>query len=154
MHTLVPGTDSYDPCNSQSGRGERKIFIISPIKDTGDYAKAVTLGPWKTSGWGWLPEETTETRGWNVSPTPNFTEGRRAGQLVSSVIQSCPALCDPMDCSTPGFPVDHQLLGLDETHVHRVGDAIQPFHPLSSPSPPVFNLSQHQGLFQWVSSSH
>ena len=63
-------------------------------------------------------------------------------------------LCDPMDCSTPGFPVHHQLLELTQTHVHQVGDAIQPSHPLSSPSPPTFYLSKHQGLFQWVSSSH
>ena len=59
-----------------------------------------------------------------------------------------------MDCSTPGFPVHHQLPELAQTHVHRVGNAIQPCHPLSSPSPPTFSLSQHQGLFQWVSSSH
>ena len=72
----------------------------------------------------------------------------------SSVAQSCPTLCNPMDCSTPGFPVHHQLLELAQTHVHRVGDAIQPSHPLSSPSPPTFNLSQHQGLFQGVSSLH
>ena len=72
----------------------------------------------------------------------------------SSVTQSCPSLCDPMDCSIPGFPVHHQLPELTQTHVHRVGDAIQPSHPLSSPSPPAFKLSQHQGLFQWVSSLH
>ena len=66
----------------------------------------------------------------------------------SLVTQSCPTLCDPMDCSTPGFPVHHQLLELAQTQIHRVGDAIQPSHPLSSPSPPAFNLSQHQGLFQ------
>ena len=72
----------------------------------------------------------------------------------SSVTQLCLTLCDPMDCSTPGFPVHHQLLELAQTHVHWVGDAIQPSHPLSSPSPPGFNLSQHQGLFQWVSPSH
>ena len=65
----------------------------------------------------------------------------------SSVDRSCPTLCDPMDCSTPGLPVLHQLLELAQTHVHRVGDAIQPSHPLSTPSPPAFNLSQHQGLF-------
>ena len=59
-----------------------------------------------------------------------------------------------MDCSTPGLPVHHQLPELVQTHVHWVGDAIQPSHPLSSPSPPALNLSQHQGLFQWVSSSH
>ena len=68
--------------------------------------------------------------------------------MFSSIAQSCPTLCDPMDCSTPGFPVHHQLLELTQTHVHQVGDAIQPSHPLSSPSPPTFSLSQHQGLFQ------
>ena len=72
----------------------------------------------------------------------------------SSVSQSCLTLCDPMNCSMPGFPVHHQLLELAQIHVHRVGDAIQPSHPLSSPSPPTFHLSQHQGLFQWVSSLH
>ena len=72
----------------------------------------------------------------------------------SSVIQSCPTLCDPMDCSTPGLPVHHQLPEFTQTHVHCVSDAIQPSHPLSSPSPPTFNLSQNQGLFKWVSSSH
>ena len=72
----------------------------------------------------------------------------------SSVAQSCPTLFNPMDCSIPDFPVHHQLLELAQTHVHRVGDAIQPSHPLSSPSPPAFNLFQCQDLFQWVSSSH
>ena len=67
---------------------------------------------------------------------------------------SCVWLWDPMDCSTPGFPVHHQLLELTQTHVHWVGDTIQPSHLLSSPSPPTFNLSQHQGLFKWHSSSH
>ena len=71
-----------------------------------------------------------------------------------SVPQACPTLCDPMDCSTPGFPVHHQFLEPTQTHVHCIGDAIQPSHPLLSPSPPAFNLSQHQGFFQWVGSSH
>ena len=66
----------------------------------------------------------------------------------SSLAQWCPTLCDPMDCSTLGFPVLHYLPELAQTNVHRVGDAIQPSHPLSSPSPPAFILSQHQGLFQ------
>ena len=66
----------------------------------------------------------------------------------SSVTQSCLTVCDPMDCSSSGFPVHHQLPERTQTHVHRIGDAIQPTHPLSSPSPPAFNLSQHQGLFQ------
>ena len=68
--------------------------------------------------------------------------------------QSCLTLCNPMKCSTPGFPVYHQLLELTQTHVYRVSDAIQPSHPRSSPSPPDFNLFQHQGLFKQVSSSH
>ena len=72
----------------------------------------------------------------------------------SSVSQSCLTLCDPMDCSTPGLPVHHQLPEFIQTHVHWVGDAIQKSPPLSSPSPPAFNLSQHQGLFKWVSTSH
>ena len=67
---------------------------------------------------------------------------------------TCLTLCYPMDCSMLGLPAHHQLPELTQTHVHRVGDAIQPSHPLSSPSPPVSNLSQHQDLFKWVSSSH
>ena len=72
----------------------------------------------------------------------------------SSVAQSCPTLCDPMNLSRPGLPVHHQLLEFTQTHVHRVSDAIQPSHPLSSPSPPAPNRSQHQSLFQKVNSSH
>ena len=72
----------------------------------------------------------------------------------SSVVQSCPTLCDPMDSSTPGLPVHHQLPESTQIHVHWIGDAIQPSHPLSSPCPPAFNISRHQGLFKWVSSSH
>ena len=69
----------------------------------------------------------------------------------SSVAQSCLTLCNPMDCSTPGLPVHHQLPKLAQTHVHQVSDAIQPSHPLLSSSSPAFTLSQPQGLFQWVS---
>ena len=72
----------------------------------------------------------------------------------SSVAQSCPTLCNPMNRSTPGLPVHHQLPELTQTHVHWVSDTIQSSHPLLSPSPPALSLSQHQGLFQWVSSSH
>ena len=68
----------------------------------------------------------------------------------SSVSQSCPTLCDPMNHSTPGLPVHHQLPEFTQTHVHRVSDAMQPSHPLSSPSPPAPSPSQHQTLFQWV----
>ena len=74
-------------------------------------------------------------------------------EAFSSVAQSCLTLC-PMDCTTPGLPVHHQLPEFTQTHAHWVSDAIKPSHPLSSPSPPAFNLSQHQGLFKGVSSSH
>ena len=74
--------------------------------------------------------------------------------IFSSVTQSCLTLCDPMNCSMPGLPVHHQLPEFTQTHIRQVGDAIQPLHPLSSPSPPVPNPSQHPGLFQWVSSLH
>ena len=72
----------------------------------------------------------------------------------SSVAQSCRTLCDPMNRSIPGLPVHHQLLEFTQTHVHQVGDVIQPSYPLLSPSPPAHNPSQHQGLFQWVNSLH
>ena len=73
---------------------------------------------------------------------------------IRSVAQSCPTLCDPMNCGTPGLPVHHQLPEFTQTHVHRVGDAIQPSRPLLSPSPSAPSPSQHQILFQWVNSSH
>ena len=80
--------------------------------------------------------------------TIEFTlDGHLGYSQFSSVAQSCPTLCDLMDCSTPGFPVHHQFPELSQTHVHQVGDAMQPSHPLLSPSPLAFNLSQHQGLF-------
>ena len=77
-----------------------------------------------------------------------YISNMRQEVQFSSVTQSCLTLCDPMDCSMPSFSVHHQLLEPTQTHVRHVGDAIQPSHPLSSPSPPTFNLSQHQGLFQ------
>ena len=76
------------------------------------------------------------------------------GAMLSSVAQLCLTLCDSMDYNTPGIPIHHQLPEFTQTHVHWVGDAIQPSHPLLPPSPSALNLSQHQGLFQWVSSSH
>ena len=76
------------------------------------------------------------------------------GVQFSSVTQLCPTLCDPMNHSMPGLPVHHQLPELTQTYVHWVSDAIQPSHPPSYASPPALNLSQHQGLFQWVRSSH
>ena len=90
-----------------------------------------------------------------VGPSPNsvYTKINFSTVQFSSATQSCLTLCNPMNCSTPGLPVHHhQLSEPTQTHVHWVGDAIQPSHPLSSPSPPALNLSQHQGLFKWVSS--
>ena len=79
---------------------------------------------------------------------------QQSESVISSVAQLCPTLCDPMNHSMPGLPVQHQLLEFTQTCIHRVSDAIQPSHPLSSPSPPAPNPSQHQSLFQWVNSSH
>ena len=91
---------------------------------------------------------------WITVPFSRGSSQPRDQTQFSSVAQSCPTLCDPVNHSTPGLPVYHRLLEFTQTHAHRVGDAIQPSHPLSSPSPPALNPSQHQGLFQRVNSSH
>ena len=87
---------------------------------------------------------------WRVGSLPLASPGKsfRYSVQFSSVTQSCPTLCNPMNCSMPGLPVHHQLPEFTETHVHRIGDAIQASHPLSSPSLPAPNPSQHQGIFQ------
>ena len=90
---------------------------------------------------------------WQADSLPSELPRTPSFQFTS-VTQSCPALSGPMDSSMSGFPVYHQFLEITQTHVHRVGDAIKPSHPLSSPSHPIFNLSQYQGLLEWVSSSH
>ena len=98
-----------------------------------------------------------EKREWEDIPTSKKKIQEKFKDWVvqfSSVAQSCLTLCDSIGCSVPGFPVHHQLPEFTQTHVLWVNDAIHTSHPLSSPSPPAFNLSQHQGLFQWVSSSH
>ena len=104
-----------------------------------------------------LLQETFLTQGWNphlLSPalTDEFTSATWKASSVRSVAQSCPTLCHPMECNIPGLPVHHQLPEFTQTHAHGVRDVIQP--PLSSPSPPAFNLSQHHNLFQWVISTH
>ena len=92
---------------------------------------------------------------WKRFPNPSLAlQPKRFPALYHSVTKSCQTLCDPMDSSKSGFPVLHHLLEFAQAHEHWVGDAIQPSHPLLSPSPPTFSLSQHQGLFQWVSSLH
>ena len=94
---------------------------------------------------GWLKtQHSKKLRSWHLIPSDQ----------IRSVGQSCPTLCDPMNRSTPGLPVHHQLPEFTQTHVHRVSDAIQPSHSLSSPSPLAPNPSQYQSLFQWVNSSH
>ena len=96
----------------------------------------------------------------SVSMVPPYMQIQPAVDRVPLLVplvfsrKSCPTLCDPVDCSMPGFPVLHYLLEFAQTHVHWVGDAIQPSNSLSPSSPPAFNLSQLQGLFQWVSSLH
>ena len=116
-------------------------------------------------GWEW---ELAAGRVYRITPVTDKSNGKKNSNVIehlktkynkwlaqfSSVAQSCPTLCDPMDCSMPGLPVHCQLPELAQTHVHQVGDAIQPSHPLSSPSLPAFNLPQHQGLFKWISSSN
>ena len=95
---------------------------------------------------------------WFIPPGPlplhDFWPRSWSECVFSLVAQSCPTLCEPMNHSTPGLPVRHQLPEFTQTHVHRVGDAIQPSHPLSSLSPPAPSPSQHQDIFQWVSSLH
>ena len=106
--------------------------------------KEISPGIWRE--WCWS---------WNSSTlSTSCEELTHSSVQFSSVTQSCPALCDLMNRSMPGLPVHHQLPEFTQTHVHRVVDAIQPSHPLSSPSPPAPNLSQHQGLFKWVNSLH
>ena len=96
----------------------------------------------------------SENCGQTATVPSKFRAIFRGYSCCCSVAQSCPTLCHPMNCSTPGLPVHHQLPELTQTHVHWVGNAIQPSHPLSSPSLPAFNLSQHQGLpMSWLFSS-
>ena len=100
-----------------------------------------------------------DKRGKNMQWRKDNLFNNGAGKLYSSfqlgsVVQLCPTLCDPMDCSTPGLPVLHHFQEFTQTHVPWVGDAIKPSHPLLSLSPPAFNLAQYQGFFKWVSSSY
>ena len=91
---------------------------------------------------------------WSSSPLPSIRLQDQSSVQLSSFTQSCPALCDPMNRSTTGLPVHHQFPEFTQTHVHRAGNTIQSSHPLSSPSPPAPNPSQHQSLSQWVNTPH
>ena len=124
--------------------------LSSQIKDSGNVLwsfvfQALGLASLTCDLWG---ERSSDLNSW----LPGFADAH--GANPTAVAQSCPTLCDPMNRGTPGLPVHHQLPESTQTHVHGVGDAIQPSHPLSSPSPPALNPSQHQDLFKWVSSSH
>ena len=139
---------------------------LSSLRDTGNEAMGVGTGRWIRAASIWWYAQPSLPWTWlhKVHPQMSWTyfllgqvedlNSQFSSVQFSSVAQSCPTLCDLTDCSMPGFLVHHQLLELTQTHVHRVGNAIQPSHPLSSPAPPAFNLSQHQGLSQWVSSLH
>ena len=156
--SLMAGKDWW-PAQKRAGR---KLTLLSP-------GCSLTFSRWEETYLPWEGDPLDSVYGFKgeVHPeTPSQTHTELClikylgttpmAQSVqfSSVAQSCPTLGDPMSHSTPGLPVHHQLPEFTQTHVHRVGDAIQPSHPLSSPSPPAPNPSQHQGLFQWVSSSH
>ena len=99
-----------------------------------------------------LLSETNSYINWYKSESSRLQDQMVNSVKFSLVAQSCPTLCDPIELRKPSFPVHHQLPKVTQTCVHRVDDAIQPSHPLSSPSPPAFNLSNYQGLFQWVRS--
>ena len=113
---------------------------------------------WNEMILGWLLEELSSQEVHHTTSVVNFIPDKfnLRWEIVqfSSAAHSCLTLCDLMDRSTPGFPVHHQLLEFTQTHVHQIGDAIQPSHPLLSLSLPAFNLSQHQGLFKWVCALH
>ena len=127
--------------NKASGGDGIPVELFQILKD--DAVKVLhSIGQkiWKTQQW---PQD------WKMSvfiPIPK--KGNARSDQIRSVGQSCLTLCDPMNRSTPGLPVHHQLPELSQTHVHGVSDAIQPSHPLLSPSPPAPNRSQHQSLFQ------
>ena len=130
-----------------------KTDISSPVA-TAEFSKfagilSATLLP-VSSFRIWKSSNPSLDISWNSITSTRFV---RSVQF-SSLAQSCPTLCYPMNCSMPGLPVHHQLMEFTQTHVHRVSNAIQPSHPLSSPSPPAPNPSQHQSLFQQVNSWH
>ena len=112
---------------------------------------------YRLSNQEWMSSWCCRSYNWKYSVVDQligkYTDGDKVVFQFSSVALLCPTLCKPMDLSSPGLPVHHQLPQFIQTDVYWVGDAIQPSHPLLAPSPPTFNLSQHQGLFQQISSS-
>ena len=130
---------------------KKSLILMSNVDD----GKATCLGtgthtkpPFNFSFPGGSVSKKSACNAGDLGSIPGSGISPREGNQFSSVAQSCPTLCDPMNCSTTGLPVHQQLPEFTQTHVHRVSDAIQPSHPLSSPSPPAPNPSQHQSLFQ------
>ena len=134
----------------------QKITLKWPIGKIGSLTMCVEGRIWLLHFWPLTTTESFSVPAISKAECLRFsTEMTSLTSLqFSSVAQSCLTLCDPMNRSTPGLPVYHQLLEFTQTHVHRVSDTIKPSHPLSSPSPPARNPSQHQSIFQWVNSSH
>ena len=123
-------------------------------QSTGVSASA-SFPPKKSQGWSpseWTDWSSLQSKGLSRVFSNTTLQKHQFRCSVSSVTQSCPTLCNPMECRMPGFPVHHQLPEFTQTYVHWIGDAIQPPPPLLSPSPPSLNLYQHQSLFKWVSS--
>ena len=152
--SLAPGTVQWDTDQPLLLAAENKSYVSPYFSGLSVWvvsSSSLEWFNWKGCKWfeRWRKNKTSVTAWWGFCPhhISIFVQ-------FSSVAQSCPTLCDPMNRSTPGLPVHHQLLEITQTHVHRVSDAIQPSHPLLSPSPPSPNPSQHQGLFQWVNSSN
>ena len=144
--SLIPGLERYP------GGGNGNLLKYSCLKNPMD------RGAWQATIHGVtksltrLKQLSRHTR--KIQKLANKTMFYFSSVQFSSVSQSCPTLCDPMNCITPGLPVHHQIQNFTQINVHRVGYTIQPSHPLSFPSPPALNPSQHQSLFQWVNSSH
>ena len=128
------------------GRIKRCHFVYKVDNERNNYVKF--LKTWKQLWIGLNP-----TNGY-ICLKKRLVLSLHLSVQFSSVAQSCPTLCDPMNRSTPGLPVHHQLPEFTQTHLHRISDAIQPSHPRSSPFPPAPKPSQHQSLFQWLNSSH
>ena len=141
--SLVPSPPAFLQSFPASGSFPMSQLFTSGGQSIGASASASVL-PMNIQGWFPL----------GLVWSPGSPRDSQESSQIKSVAQSCPTLCYPMNRSTPGLPVHHQLPEFAQTHVHRVSDAIQPSHPLSSPSPPAPNPSQHQSLLQWVNSSH
>ena len=138
----------WDSPGKNTGVGCHFLLPCMKVKSESEVAQScpILATPWTAAYQAPPSMGFSRQKYWSGVPLPSLLHTVR--EKESSVTQSCATLCDPMACSMPGFPVHHQILELAQTCVYQVGDAIQPSHPLSSPSPPAFNLSQHQGLSQ------